>query len=256
MSTVCAYSDVSRRERHDEDYARPAWVEERVRAAASAGCEFVVFPELTVATTADAVSEPLSSSPPAVVLGARIAERFEAGRAVLGAASSNSICSANVAPDRMTCTARVDKQFLIPFVEANLFRTIPGLSAVGARVTALIMGAENPTNAATTATVLEVKPGLSVGVLNCAELFRPFAIQRDANGTRVDPQLLVAVADHSGFPPLRTLRVLTRHLARLQTVAAGTPLLLVSTEDAAFFSADGEERQPRIRRGDFYLWVL
>jgi hypothetical protein len=164
------------------------------------------------------------------------------------------VCLATVGGGRIECLQRVDKRFLIPFVEANVLHTFPPLRAFGARLTEAVMGVPNPTEASPGPSVLEVQRDLKIGILNCVEIFLPLYRLRDGEGRRLQPNLLVAVADHSGFARGRTVRTLGREAARLQSVAAGSPLLYVSTEDAALFTAIGTVVAPNIQLEDFFLW--
>ena len=258
--TLCAYRDTARRQSGARAYTAAAVLERKVISARAAGCDILAFPELTAAITLDAappVARITSSARlPVTIVGLRLATEIIDGRPLLGDGSANSVCLAVVDNDRIECVQRVDKRFLIPFVEANVFRTFPTLRWVGTRVTEAIMGVANPTEAWPGPTVLKVPPDFKIGILNCVEIFLPFYRQRDGDGRQLQPDLLVAVADHSGFPLVRTVRILGRDAARLQAVAAVTPLLYVSTEDAALFTAKGSVVVPFFQSGDFFLWHL
>jgi apolipoprotein N-acyltransferase len=256
--TLCAYRDTARRQLGESPYMTALVLETKVISARTAGCDIVAFPELTAAIELDA-APPLARTdsiarPPAIILGARLATEIKDRRPLLGDGSANSVCLATVGGERIGCLQRVDKRFLIPFVEANVFHRVPALRGLGSRLTEAVMGVANPTEASPGPTVLEVQPGLKIGILNCVEIFLPLYRQRDGVGRPLQPNLVVAVADHSGFLPARTVRTLGRDAARLQSVAARTPLLYVSTEDAALFTLTGVVVAPAIQLEDFFLW--
>jgi apolipoprotein N-acyltransferase len=258
--TLCAYRDTARRQLGESPYMTALVLETKVISARTAGCDVVAFPELTAAIELDAATpHPRADStarPPAIILGARLATKIKDGRPTLGDGSANSVCLASVGGERIDCLQRVDKHFLIPFVEANVFHTVSALRGLGSRLTTAVMGVANPTEASPGPTVLDVQPGLKIGILNCVEILLPLYRQRDGVGRPLQPNLVVAVADHSGFLPARAVRTLGRDAARLQSVAARAPLLYVSTEDAALFTLTGVVVAPAIQLEDFFLWRL
>jgi apolipoprotein N-acyltransferase len=253
---LCAVADHARRERPGGGYLNTKAIGAIVaRAQDVVGCGLVALPEVSTFVPRNAIVF-ASARQPLVIAGVRTVDEVVNGEPFVRTFSTNSICSLALAHGGARCVAKVDKRFLTPFVETELFHAVPLLRRFGAWLTAVVTGDGNTEVAETHGTVIDLAPGLAVGVLVCLEAFLPWQPQRDETGRRVVVPLILIPVDHSYFPPLELIRALKRRAAALQAAAAHTQVLLVSTEEVAMFSAAGRELLPTRVDGEIAAWIV
>lgn len=253
--TLCAYSDKQRRDLPGSGYTAQNDIMALVDAASAEGCRLIVFPEVTSIALRGAV-DPAEPHGPETVMGVRIADGIEGDSPLIETNSTNSVCAVEFEEGAILCRERVDKRYLTPFVETQLFHRLPTLRPFGAWLTNAVTGSGNLDTVERAGTVLGLKNGSRIGVAVCLELFIPLQQPRDSEGIHTDVPLIVAPTDHSFFPPWAWMRTVKRRAAGLQAAATGTPVLVVSTEDVAFMASDGRAIAPETVKGDLHVWHL
>ncbi|AXT44585.1 hypothetical protein D1821_19060 (plasmid) [Phaeobacter inhibens] len=258
LGTVCAYQDTARRDREDGDYlsqeALALWVQ---RAADTNRCDVLIFPEVsTVVARSERTTLSASQWPIDVLAGVRTVDRIEDQAAFVHTYSTNSLCRLQPGPNGLVCLDRIDKRFLAPFIETQLFHRVGALQGLGLFLTRLMTGDGNTDTTKTNSTTMDLSSGASVGVLVCLEVFMQMQKPRDSKGRPLDVSLIVVPTDHSYFPPLGSMRALMRQAASAQAAVTGTPVLVVSTEEIALVASNGSILMPSAVEGELYIWEI
>lgn len=259
QSSLCAVTDKARRLDPYQFKDKEQLLNVIELASMIADCGLIVFPETTSYVLKKNINTPSGSGalegdkPSSVLVGVLTADGVEGDDLIVQDETTNSVCEVNMSTDELECISKVDKEYLVPLIESELFHNVPALRSFGSWLTRTMTGLDSLGVNTQQGSVLNIS-GESVGILNCIEMFVSARTFQNKSGEAVDPSFIIVVADLSSFPESKVMTSQIHRAVAFQAASRKTPVLLVSTDESVLFGVAGQKIKETQKQGDIYVW--